>query len=56
MQINGKHRATITADIGISQKEAENLVKKSEKIKKLLGDQKPKKVIFVKDRLINFVV
>ncbi|MEK9194221.1 MAG: class I tRNA ligase family protein, partial [Patescibacteria group bacterium] len=56
VQVNGKHRATIEASIGISQKEAEELAMKNEKVSEFLGSKKPKKIIFVKDRLINFVV
>ena len=56
IQVNGKTRDTVTADKGISKNEAEELALGSEKVKKHLGDKKIKKIIFVKDRLINFVV
>ena len=56
IQINGKTRDTVTADKRISKNEAEELALGSEKVKKHLGDKKIKKIIFVKDRLINFVV
>ena len=52
-QINGKTRLTMKAKIGISKEEAQNLVLPD--LKKYLGDKKPKKVIFVEDKLINFV-
>jgi leucyl-tRNA synthetase len=55
-QINGKIRAKIKAKKGIDKVEAEKLAKSFSLIKKYLSKKKIKKVIFVKDRLINFVV
>jgi len=55
-QINGKIRAKIKAKKGIDKAEAEKLAKSSSLIKKYLSKKKIKKVIFVKDRLINFVI
>src|SRR3989339_1206464 len=55
VQINGKVRDKIEADFGISQKEAESLALKSEKIKDLVGGNKPVKIIFVANKLINIV-
>lgn len=56
IQINGKVRDKVEASIDISQKEAEKLALEREKIKKWLGNKKPKVVIFVKGRLINIVI
>ena len=56
VEINGKHRATISVSRGTSEKEASNVALNEEKIKSLLAGVKIKKTIFVKDRLINFVV
>jgi len=56
IQVNGKLRDKISVSKSISQKEAEKLALASGKIKIMLGNQKPKKVIFVPGRLINFVV
>ncbi|MFH0712473.1 MAG: class I tRNA ligase family protein, partial [Candidatus Jorgensenbacteria bacterium] len=56
IQINGKVRATVTVEKGLSQKEAEKLALGTGKIAGFLGAKKPKKVVFVPDRLINFVV
>ncbi|RJQ14553.1 leucine--tRNA ligase [Candidatus Parcubacteria bacterium] len=55
VQINGRVRDTIKVKVGISQNEAEKFAMNSEKIKKYLGSQKPKKVIFT-GKLINLVV
>jgi leucyl-tRNA synthetase len=56
VQINGKVRDKIGVKSGITQKEAEKLVLKSEKIKALLGETEIKKMIFVPNKLINFVI
>jgi len=55
IQINGKLRATIEVKNGISQEEAEKLALTETSVSRHI-EGKPKKVIFVKDRLINFVV
>ena len=56
VQINGKVRDKIEAKAGLSQKEAEKLALKSEKIKVLLGGTPPVKIIFVPNKLINIVI
>ncbi|MBU4348196.1 leucine--tRNA ligase [Patescibacteria group bacterium] len=56
IQVNGKVRDKITIDVGISQLEAEDIAMDSEKIKKFIGSKKPKKFIFVQDKLINIVL
>ncbi len=55
VQINGKVRDKFEADIGIQKDRVEQLTLNREKVKNILGNQNPKKVIFVPDRLINFV-
>jgi len=56
VQVNGKLRATLEVESGITEDEAKELALKEDKVKKAIGDKKTKKVVFVKDRLINFVV
>ncbi len=56
IQINGKVRDKVEVNTDISEEEAKNLVLKQEKVKKWLGDKEIKKVIFVKERLINIVI
>jgi leucyl-tRNA synthetase len=56
VQINGKLRDKISVPADISEDEARSQALASEKVKMFLGDQEPKKVIFVKGRLINIVV
>jgi leucyl-tRNA synthetase len=55
VQINGKMRSVIKVAVGLDQKEVENLAKKDENVSKNITSE-VKKVIFVKDKLINFVV
>ncbi len=55
VQVNGRVRATVKAPVGISQAEAEKLAKSNGNVKKFL-DTTPKKVVFVQNKLINFVL
>ena len=57
VQINGKLRDTIKIQSSKvkNQKEIEELVMKSEKIKKYIPG-KPKKIIYVQGKIINFIV
>ncbi len=55
VQVNGKTRGKVNAPIGIEKEKAQKLALGLPNIKKYLT-KKPKKVIFVKDRLINFVL
>ena len=56
VQINGKVRDKIEVQANISEKEAQELTFKREKVKKWILDKKVKKVIFVKNKLINIVI
>ena len=55
VQVNGKVRDQVEVKREISAKEAELLTLKLGKMEKWLKDKKIGKVIFVKDKLINFV-
>ena len=55
VQINGKVRDKVSAPMNITQVDAEKLVTAREETKKWLTAT-PKKVIFVPNRLINFIV
>jgi leucyl-tRNA synthetase len=55
-QINGKIRAKLKVKKGTDKTGAEKLAKSSSLIKKYLSKKKIKKVVFIKDKLINFVV
>ena len=56
IQINGKVRDTVAASMDMAENEAKELAMQSEKVKKHLAGKEIKKVIFVKNRLINIVV
>ncbi len=56
IQINGKMRHKTVVKKGIGQREAEAQALQHPEIKKWLKGKQPQKVIFVKDRLINFIV
>jgi leucyl-tRNA synthetase len=55
IQINGKVRATVSARRGINEMEAKALAISAENVKKWIAGAPIKKVIFVKDRLINLI-
>jgi leucyl-tRNA synthetase len=55
IQVNGKMRDKVSAPIDLAQADAENLALGRDEVKKWASGT-PKKVIFVKNRLINFIV
>ncbi len=55
VQVNGKVRDTVEVGAGVRQEEVEKVALESGKIRKFLGEAKPKRVIYVPGRLINFV-
>jgi len=56
VQINGKLRARIEANKGIEQEEALSKAKELKNVSRFLDTSEPKKIIFVKDRLLNIVI
>ncbi len=56
IQINGKKRGLIEIDRDLDEKNIYDLILKNEKIKKYLTGVKIKKKIYVKNRLINFII
>ncbi len=56
VQIGGKTRCTISAPIDINESAAASLVTGNDKLNKYLEGKEVKKVIFVKNKLINFVI
>lgn len=56
VQVNGKLRDTIILAVDSEQEEAEKRAKDSEKINKYLSKGEIKKTIYVKNRIINFIV
>lgn len=56
VQVNGKTRAVLTIPAGSTQQDAERAAREEAIIRRYLDNQQVKKIIFVKDRLLNFVV
>ena len=56
VQVNGKVRDRITVNRGIAKEDAQKLALELKNTQKYLSGKVPQKVIFVKGRLINFVV
>ena len=56
IQINGKTRDVIEVEKGTGQKLVEKLCKENIKINNKLLNQNINRVIFVKDRIINFII
>ena len=56
IQINGKTRDVIDVDKGINQKTVEEICKNNDKIKSKIVGKPIKKIIFVKDRIINLLL
>ncbi|HEC92420.1 MAG TPA: leucine--tRNA ligase, partial [Candidatus Atribacteria bacterium] len=56
IQINGKVRDKIEVEKGIPESKAKELALSHPKIQKWLLNKKIKKTIFIKDKLINFVI
>ena len=56
IQVNGKMRDMIEISADISEEEAKKVTLEREKIKKWLEGKEPKKIIFVKGKLVNIVI
>ena len=56
VQINGKKRGELSLPITAEEKEAVEVAKNNNKIKNDLADKEIKKIIYVKGRILNFVV
>ena len=56
VQINGKKRGELSLPITAEEKEAVEVAKNNNKIKNDLAGKEIKKIIYVKGRILNFVV
>ena len=56
VSVNGKVRDRLQVKADLDQSQVEGLVMNSEKLKPWIGENKPKKIIFVPNKLINIVV
>ena len=56
VQFNGKTRGTLSLSVGMSQQEVVNIIKQTPALNKYWVDQtEPQKIIFLPNKLINFV-
>ena len=56
VQFNGKTRGTLSLSVGMSQQEVVNIIKQTPELNKYWLDQtEPQKIIFLPNKLINFV-
>jgi leucyl-tRNA synthetase len=56
IQVNGKVRGKESVSVDTEQADLEVLAKENENVKKILANQPIKKVIYIKEKLINFVI
>jgi leucyl-tRNA synthetase len=56
VSVNGKLRTTMNLALSLEQKEVEQMVLQNEVVKKWLDGNAPKKIIYVKNKMINVVV
>jgi leucyl-tRNA synthetase len=56
ISINGKLRTTLIIDLNASQQEVEDIALKNEVVQKWLEGRPPKKIIYVKGKMVNVVV
>ena len=56
VQINGKLRGKVTIETGQNEEEVNSIVYLDEKIQVYLKDSDVKKIIYIKNKLINYVV
>ena len=56
VQINGKKRALLDVQRDISENEVLNKIKENENLNKYLDDKEQKKIIFIKNKIINIII
>ena len=56
ISINGKLRTTLNMPLDMDQKEVEEIVLQNDVVKKWLDGKSPKKIIFVKGKMVNVVI
>ena len=56
VSINGKMRTTITISLDASQSDVEKIALDNDIVQKWIEGKQPKKIIFVKNKMINVVV
>ncbi len=56
IQINGKKRDILNVERDVSETSLIKLIKNKENLKKYLSDKGPKKIIFIKNKIINIII
>jgi leucyl-tRNA synthetase len=56
LQVNGKVRARVDVPVSLNEEGLKNMALENERIKQFIGDKPVKKIILVKNRLVNVVV
>lgn len=56
IQVNGKLRATLTLPRDMSKKDAENAALANENVQRAIGNELPKKIIVVPNKIVNVVI
>jgi len=56
IQVNGKVRAKVQANAGLSEEELKTLALNQQRIQDLVNGKTPKKIITVPDKLVNIVL
>jgi leucyl-tRNA synthetase len=56
IQVNGKLRSKMIVDVDTSKTTIEKMVMEDEKVKNFIGSKLIKKIIYVKDKLVNVVI
>jgi leucyl-tRNA synthetase len=56
VQVNGKFRQRLKIEAGLADEEVKKTVKNAHEMKKWISGKKIRKTIYIKDRLLNFVV
>ena len=56
VSINGKLRTQLVMDLNADQKQVEKIVLQNQVVQKWLEGKQPKKIIYVKGKMVNVVV
>ena len=56
IQINGKTRDVINANKGLSENEIYKIIMARSKAKKYIENKKVNKTIFIKDKIVNYII
>ena len=56
VQINGKKRDLLNIERDVSENSLLKYIKTRNNLEKYLGDKEPKKIIFIKNKIINIII